>query len=52
MSYGKDDFLDWDDEGLDLRTYIDFGIFVSSTLIKAGISGINHSNKSSYIVLE
>ena len=37
-------------ERLDLGTYIDFGIFVSSTLIKAGISGTNPSNKSSYIV--
>ena len=50
MSYGKDDFLDWDDQGLDLGTYIDFGIFVSSTLIKAGFSGTNPPNKSSYIV--
>ena len=22
MSYGKDDFLDWDDEGLDIRKQI------------------------------
>ena len=34
MSNGNDDCLDWDDEGLDL------GIFVSSTLIKAGIQGL------------
>ena len=41
MSYGKDNFLDWDDEGLDLGYFrVDFGIFVSSTLIKAGIEGL------------